>query len=160
MESNNKIEKVPYAVVIVDMQPSYLNPLSRRIIKYQKKTIEKAREDGAKVIFLEMGSICGIENYESTVRELNIKEEDIVLKKRHCDGFKETNLEDILKDSGTKAVYLMGVYGSACVFDTALSAREKGFIPIILLRGTSDGCLTKDTMKELYGKYNMQYDRR
>lgn len=62
---------------------------------------------------------------------LKVEESDIVVHKMHMNCFKETDLEKVLRDTGSDCVLLAGMLTEYCVMTTYFAAAERGFYPFL-----------------------------
>ncbi len=117
------------AVVVVDMQDSFLKEhserLRKRMISAQIDVLDACRRFGTPVVTLEY------KGYGRTIGKISraVKRVDqySFLKKRFDNGFNEDNLKNELSKLNAQNLLFMGINASACVLYTAQGARKRGF---------------------------------
>lgn len=111
------------------MQDFFLEKFSdeRRasLIAEQKKVIDFCVKNTIPIIVLEYAT------RGETTKELNdvLKKSfhATVIKKENNSGFRDTNLDDLLKNLKINKLLLMGINGTGCVQDTAIGALKRGY---------------------------------
>ncbi len=140
------------ALIIVDMLNDFLDPKGalfcgqevRSIIPPLKELLEEFRRGKEPVIYacdhhepddpefqaFPPHCVKGTWGAE-IIPELAPQEGEQVVPKTRFDAFFRTNLEDLLKQLGTKEVWLTGVCTSICIMDTAAGAFFRGFKVVV-----------------------------
>ncbi|MFA5887470.1 MAG: isochorismatase family cysteine hydrolase [Candidatus Nanoarchaeia archaeon] len=116
------------AVLVIDMQESFLNELDpeekEEEIPYQIEVLNAAKRNNIPIFVIEY------EGMGSTIDELmnviSTSDYEIVTKPGN-NGFRRTNLDELLKEKGIHSLTLMGVFASACVYATAGGALQSGY---------------------------------
>ena len=114
-------------VLLIDMQESFLYgiPSLNYLIESQVRVLKKCAEYDVPVIALEFtGEGKTIDKLLVPFKKVPRKN---IVKKNTLDGFCNKELAKQLQDWNIKHLFLMGVYGSGCVYQTALGAKEGGF---------------------------------
>lgn len=123
------LSPIDTAVVLIDMQEDFVKELFKEekgmIISAQKRLLSLCVKYNIPLVVLEY------ENHKETIPELSEWIEKIkrveILKKKNDDGFRNTQLDAVLKNFGVKNLLLAGVNTSWCVRETARSALHFGF---------------------------------
>ncbi len=118
-----------YGVLIIDMQDYFLEKIwwsaRRRIKKNQKRVIRFCSETDTPVINITT------ERRGSTQKEISEALEGVskvvYLEKYRDDAFTKEDLESQLRYWSINALCIMGLYASACVRSTAISAKRMRF---------------------------------
>lgn len=128
MPSLAQLRQANNAILLIDMQDSFLgrlNPYEREEeIPYQIEVLNAAKRNSIPIFVIEYAGMG------STIPELMdvISNSDYeIITKPYNNGFLQTNLDDLLKEKGIDSLVLMGVFASACVYETAEGALEKGY---------------------------------
>ena len=139
------------ALLVIDMLNDFINedgalPVkgARRIIPEINKRIKEFRERGEPIIF-----ICDAHDEDDkefkiwprhavkgsygakVIKELDKREEDIVVEKKTYSAFFNTELDKILKEKGIDTLALTGVLTNICVLHTAADAAMHGYNVIV-----------------------------
>jgi isochorismate hydrolase len=125
------ISKHPgYAVMIIDMQKMCLKGVhpsdERRILRSQATVIDYCIESNIPIFKVHYTG-CGQTNFD--IQE-KLKEVPFIGKytKRRDDAFKTySRLPNILRNNGIDSLFMMGVYASMCLQESAISAKKKEF---------------------------------
>jgi nicotinamidase-related amidase len=132
-------------VVLVDMQNFFLQRIPKsahkELIENQISILKLCAEKKIPVIVLEY------KNRGKTIPALQPALKKVVteiISKPHNSGFRDTNLEEILKELKAKSVILMGINGSGCVQDTAIGAIYRGY-KVLTARGVVASSSIKDS---------------
>lgn len=139
------------AVIVVDLQQEYLPtgklPLHQLApaLDNAAAIIAQARRQGVSVIhvrheqpgapFFVPGS-AGVEIIPQVAPETG----EAVIVKNHPNAFRETGLEQLLKDRGITAVTIIGAMSHMCIAATGRAASDLGFATTIV----EDACATLD----------------
>ena len=147
------------AILLIDMQQNFLNSVYLgidKLIKTQIKVLKKVSEADIPLVVLEYATSFGKE-HQKTIPKLQKVGDKFnrkrTIMKRYGSGFNSTGLEIQLKEWKIKEVFLMGVYGSVCVYSTALGAVENGF----LISTSSDVISNESDCGEAYARIGTFY---
>lgn len=129
------------ALLIVDMQRGCreITPCKLAFdnsIEYINEISQYFRKKNYPVVVvkdIEVGSPGTIE-FEF-VDDLIISDKDIVIHKKHCNAFWETELDNILKAEGIDCIIVSGFAAEHCVLFTYNGARERGYAVFLLQNG-------------------------
>ncbi len=129
------------AVIVVDMQDSFLDHLKRDEKKKEMpnyiEVLKHCKKHNVPVFVLEY------KGHGQTTQELQYRildlEQKVVITKTHMNGFIDTSLHEYLKKAKINTVYLVGVAASACVKSTAYGALERGINIIASKETMADG---------------------
>jgi len=136
------------ALLVIDMLVDFIDekgalsvgPLGQKIVPFVREKIEDFREKGYPVVF-----IC--DNHEKDdkefdmfpphciaqtegariIEELNVKNEDKIIRKRRYSAFFGTDLDLYLREKGVNELFLVGVCTNICVLSTAADARNLSY---------------------------------
>ncbi len=157
---------------VIDMLNDFINPQGklyigesgRRIIPFIKEKVEYFRREG-KVLF-----ICDAHSEKDkefsdwpphaikgtwgsqVIKELEPKEEDLIIGKETYDGFIGTDLEEILKGLSPKEIYVVGVLTNICVLYTSAHAKMLGYD----VKVYKDGCASISNDKHTWALKEME----
>lgn len=116
------------AILLIDMQGPFLENVGaeekEEEIPYQIEVLNAAKRNNIPLFVIEY------EGMGSTIDELMdvISTSDYTfVTKPDNNGFRDTNLDDLLKEKGVHSLTLMGIFASACVRSTAKGALERGY---------------------------------
>ena len=145
--------------MLVDMQDFFLKriPAEKRkeLILNQAAVIQLCARKKIPVIVLEYEGTGRGKTVSSLTEETQRVKPNFLIRKPHNSGFRNTNLNEILKRLGTKDIVLMGINGSGCVQDTAMGAVGRGY-RIATARGVIASSSERDnnlsTSKKWYSK--------
>jgi isochorismate hydrolase len=162
MKSKN-ISKTKLIVFMIDMQDFFLKNLTpenrKRIILGQGETLDFCAKNKISLIVFEYADRGQTINILS--KKFNKVSEIKIIKKENNSGFTDTNLAQVLKDSGTRKILLMGINASGCVQDTAISALHRGY-KIITSRSVIASSSKRDrnlnTSKKWYSKNGLFFE--
>lgn len=136
------------ALLVIDMLKDFIDEegvlttgkAGRDIVAFIKTAIDKFRKEGYPIIY-----IC--DNHEKDdkefdmflphciantagseiIEELEIKEEDKIIRKRRYSAFYGTDLDLYLREKEVDEIHLVGVCTNICVLYTAADARNIGY---------------------------------
>ncbi|MCG1011930.1 cysteine hydrolase [Tepidanaerobacter sp. GT38] len=136
------------ALLVIDMLVDFIDekgalsvgPAGQKIVPFVKEKVEEFREKGYPVVF-----IC--DNHERDdkefdmfpphciaqtkgariIEELNVKDEDKIIRKRRYSAFFGTDLDLYLREKGVDELFLVGVCTNICVLYTAADARNLAY---------------------------------
>ena len=133
------------AVVLVDMQDFFLEKFDKEKVKElilnQNKVLELCGVNKIPLIVLEYrGRGKTISALQKCIKKIT---DVCVVIKENNSGFRDTNLDKLLKNKGVKKIILMGINGSGCVQDTAIGALKRGYKIM-----TSKGVIASNTMRD------------
>jgi len=136
------------AVVIIDMQNYFLDQLSlddrEDLVEQQKSLLKYCQREGIKVFVLEYQGLG--ETTEELKTELANLSEIEYIQKPHDGAFEETHLDQRLKAEGLTHLLLSGVTAGACVKQTFIQGRERGYQVITTRNLIADKPVYKGTM--------------
>ncbi|QGR18753.1 cysteine hydrolase family protein [Stygiolobus azoricus] len=156
-EKELELDPSTTALVIVDMQNDFVRkegklyvPTAEATIPAIKRLIQKARSEGAYVIFTQdwhmkddpefkiwgEHAVAGTWGAE-IVDELKPEKDDFLIKKYRYDAFFETPLDYILRVKGIKNVIMTGTVANICVLHTAGSAALRWYNVVVAKDGIS-----------------------
>lgn len=130
------------AVLIMDYQNRQLSNFSKdfqdAIIARANKVLDKARQEGIPVIYVE-GRREGMP--ENKIHPgITPPPGELVLTKRRTGPFSTTNLDEVLKKQGIETLVLLGISTGGCVLSTVRWAYDIDYKLIVL----SDCCADPD----------------
>ncbi len=127
------MKKENLAVLLIDMQKKFVRNLrekeAERIIPNQIHIIQLCKKENIPFFVLELDK----DDYGETISELKEEisqlEQGMVtfIQKTSNSGFKNTDLEILLKNREIKKIFFMGINADYCVHATASDALKKGF---------------------------------
>lgn len=134
------------ALLVIDMQQGlfYGTPsphASETVLSTLRQLIEKARQAGAPVFFARHIGPEGSPFSEQSpltqlIPELEVHEEkDRVFTKRFPSCFRETDLQEQLRQKGIKRLIVTGMKTEFCVDTTCRAAAEQGFEAVLISDG-------------------------
>jgi len=129
------------ALILIDIQ----NGLTKKRTLHNEKlffdtinnAIKNYRESGSKIIFMQHNNKQL--KYNSADWEIDKRidkqEIDIVVQKKHGNGFLNTDLKQILLDAKVKAITVGGLVSHGCVKASCLGGLSQGFETSVLKNG-------------------------
>ncbi len=127
------------ALIVIDPQRKFtlcIDEWSERMVPAVEginKFLRIFRNHGAPVIFIHFDgpSHTGYrgEDEDEWLPGIESAETDIVVHKKHMNCFKETDLENILKDNNIDCAVFTGMLTEFCVATTYFAASERGVFP-------------------------------
>ncbi|MEV0322919.1 isochorismatase family protein [Streptomyces sp. NPDC050658] len=125
------------ALIVVDMQSAFVTgegavPEAARVLDRTTDLMTRARAAGALVVQLQNDGEPGTPDEPGTPGwEIHLPVDtdrgERVLRKTVDDGFEETELAELLRESGVDAVAVCGVMSEMCVMATARTALDLDF---------------------------------
>ena len=120
------------ALLVVDVQVGVMQTVwdAARVIHNVAKAVEKARQQGVPVIWVQHSHEEEIPYGSSAwqwVDELSPAEDEARVYKQFNSSFEQTNLEEILADLGITHVILAGAASNWCIRSTAYGALDRGY---------------------------------
>ncbi|MEN8194560.1 MAG: isochorismatase family cysteine hydrolase, partial [Bacteroidota bacterium] len=136
------------ALIVIDMINDYLHfngklycEKCREIIPALNEAIDFAREKNISVIYLNtnlnsdddlLAKKWGMHAETGTfgaevIKELEPKNNDVVINKKGYNGFTNTDLDEELKKLGIKNIIISGIHSHVCVLLTAVGGFELGY---------------------------------
>lgn len=99
------------------------------------------RRAGAPIIFTyhlypEGGIAPGAKGFE-LIPELDVKDEDIKVVKKHQNAFYKSELGKAIREKGCDTIIIAGLSALNCVLSTYLAAYDEGFIPYLVRGGVA-----------------------
>lgn len=138
------------ALLIIDMQQGSFTTETPRhdavaLVIRLNRLAEVVRRRGGDVVYIQHDGPEGDPHHPSLpgwrlLRELDAQVTDTVIRKRSCDSFLETGLEDFLKQRGIEQLIVTGCATDYCVDTTVRSALARRYPTIV----PSDGHTTSD----------------
>jgi nicotinamidase-related amidase len=114
------------AVLLIDMQEFFLQRIEQKahkpLIDNQIKVIRYCAAHKIPLVVLEYEGVGRGKTIPKLQSEIKKVSTVAVIRKPHNSGFRDTNLDLVLKEWRIKKVVLMGINGSGCVQDTAIGA--------------------------------------
>lgn len=149
-------------LLVVDMQVGVLNEAwdAPRIISNVARLVERAREQGAPVIWVQHSDqelVYGSPEW-MFANELTPLQNEPVIHKRFNSSFEETSLEEELERFGATHIVLAGAATNWCIRATAYGALERGYDLTLVKDGHTTGAIelgdgtrieAKDIIQEL-----------
>jgi len=155
-EEMNPIIPTQTAFLVIDVQTGLFcaNPApfeAEAVVAHINTVTAKARQAGAPVIFIQHDGEPGGEDVVPFTEgwklhpELEVRTENLVIRKTTCDAFYGTPLEAELRSRGITTLVLMGYATDFCVDATLRSAASKDFGVIVVAEAhtTSDNSILK-----------------
>ncbi len=132
-------------LLVVDVQVMVMRSVweAPRIIKNINLAVEKAREQGAPVIWVQQTDeelVYGSPEWQLPP-ELSPREGETRLRKKYNSAFEQTLLETILSQLGATHVVLAGAATNWCIRATAYGALERGYDLTLLSDAHTTGAL-------------------
>lgn len=125
------------ALVVVDVQRAFFAgegavPGARAVREAVEGMLGRAREAGALVVHLQNDGAAGADDEVGTpgwelALSLVAGDREVVVRKRHDDGFAGTSLGALLVDAGVRGIAVCGVMSEMCVSATARTALARGY---------------------------------
>ena len=137
------------AVVVIDVQRALCTGqcaafAASSVIERINEVLEKARDAGAQVIFIQHESRGGALDYGTDgwqlAEGLNALRSDIFVRKTATDSFHETELQAVLQRLGVQSLVICGFQSEFCVDTTTRRALGLGYSVTLV----SDGHSTMD----------------
>jgi len=130
-----KYRAIAHAVVVIDMQRAFVEgsgaiPQIGTVLTAAQRQVKAARAAGALVVFLQNDGAAGEPDQPETAGWTLAFEPqvgDVVVRKKHDNGFVGTDLDSLLRDRDVKTISICGVMSEMCVAATARSAMERGY---------------------------------
>lgn len=147
------------ALLVIDLLKDFLNPDGalycgdhiREIIPFIKEKVEEAHSESALVVWIcdshekddsefKMFPPHCVEGSEGaeTIDELEVRPDDVMVKKSRYSGFCKTDLERILAEKGVDEVEVVGVCTSICVMDTVGGLKNRDYEVTVFKDGVGD----------------------
>lgn len=126
---------VTQLLLVVDMQKGLLDgqgaiPNAGALRKSVSHLISRARTQQIPVIFLQNDGEPGTDDEPETLGwrlALPVLPEDAVIRKTHDDGFRDTDLAELLSFHSATSIAVVGAVSEMCVAATIRSALSRGF---------------------------------
>lgn len=134
-QNEKKVKQVKPALLVIDIQNKYLPYMSDKDKKFAMEMINGAiwlfRQHNFPVIRVyntnpEWGPKPDTEEFEFP-KSINISPDDPKIIKNFPSAFKETDLEELLKEKEINTVYLCGLSAVGCVLATYHGAMERDY---------------------------------
>lgn len=137
------------ALIIIDMQVASFQPMSSRhdpagLIQRLNRLAAQTRALNGAVIFIQHDGPPGDPhqpemNGWNILPELNLTDDDIVVRKKSCDSFLHTDLADILTRRAIDDLVITGCATDYCVDTTVRSALGRGYKTTVPSDGHTTG---------------------
>jgi nicotinamidase-related amidase len=141
---------MPAALIIVDMQQGSFTAETPRhdaegLVGRLNELARRVRSSRGVVVYVQHDGPPGDPHHPGQtgwrlVPTLETGEEDLFVRKRYCDAFLETDLDDVLKSSGIDRVIVTGCATEFCVDTTVRSALARRYETVV----PTDGHTTAD----------------
>lgn len=153
LQSAEKPVKVKPALLVIDTQNAYLpymsNQDTRVATEYINAVIKMFRDNGFPVIRVYHtepgeGPAPGTEAFEFP-KTINVRDDDPKVVKTHGNGFRDTDLDKVLRERGSNTLFLTGLSATGCVLATYHGALDRDY-DTFMVRDTlmsPDPALTK-----------------
>jgi nicotinamidase-related amidase len=128
------------ALVVIDIQNAFLPSIPDKdketAMEYINYYIQLFRSQGYPVILVyhqseEYGVLPGTDPFEFPASVL-IKPEDPKVIKTYPDGFNKTDLDKVIKESGSNTLFLCGLSAVGCVLATSIGAANNDYKAFLL----------------------------
>lgn len=155
------------ALVVVDAQNKFLVGASEQAIRGKEahvpviaEAVRMFHEVGRPVVFI---LYDGVTHYmdrntaegDAIFEGIDARPDDIYVHKYHMNSFRNTCLEDVVKEAGCDSVLLCGMYTDFCVMSTYWSAIDHG-LTAFLLKGAL--IATEERVNEMYSELCKTFD--
>jgi nicotinamidase-related amidase len=137
------------ALIIIDMQVASFSPMSARhdpagLIERLNRMAAEIRARNGVVVFVQHDGPPGDPHQPETqgwniLPELDLKDDDIVVRKRSCDSFLNTDLAEILARRAVDDLVITGCATDYCVDTTVRSALGRGYKTTVPSDGHTTG---------------------
>lgn len=138
------------AIIVIDMQKCFLHKINsnekERLITAQQDVLRYAAEEDVPVAVLEYSLVGKPRRRRETIDPIaswikKVPRHEYMWKDSNS-GFKDTPLERQLRGWNKQTLLLTGVYGSACVYMTAMDGLDRDFVVLTDRKLISDGNVT------------------
>ena len=155
------------ALVVVDAQNKFFVGASEQAIRGKEahvpviaEAVRMFHEAGRPVVFV---LYDGVTHYmdrntaegDAIFEGIDARPDDIYVHKYHMNSFRNTCLEDVVKEAGCDSVLLCGMYTDFCVMSTYWSAIDHG-LTAFLLKGAL--IATEERVNEMYSELCKTFD--
>ena len=138
------------ALIVIDMQQGSFGPDMPRhdaagLVDRLNRLARAVRADGGAVIFVQHDGPPGDPHHPDEagwrlLASLEVRPDDAIVRKRSCDAFLDTTLEQVLRESGIDRLIVTGTATDYCVDTTVRSALARSWPTVV----PSDGHTTVD----------------
>src|SRR5690242_19428573 len=138
------------ALIVIDMQQASFGPASPRhdaanLIDRLNHLVREVRVAGGAVIFVQHDGPRGDPHHPSEagwhlLPGLDVRPDEVIVRKTACDAFLGTTLDDLLRETGIDRLIITGCATDYCVDTTVRAALGRGWPTIV----PSDGHTTAD----------------
>ena len=142
------------ALIVIDVQKGLLSDLGKvydaeGVLARISQLVARARANGAPVIFVQHEGAEGhpLEKPSDGWQihpATGYQPDDVVIEKRNCDAFQDTELQSRLEALGTSTIVLAGMCSDYCVDTTCRRAFSLGYD--VVLASDAHTTLSKDHM--------------
>jgi len=158
-------QPVKPALVVIDIQNAFLPMIPEReketALYYINYYIDLFRSNGWPIILVyhqskEFGVEPGTEQFEFP-KSVNIKPEDPKVFKTYPNGFNKTDLDKVIRDSGSNTLFLCGLSAVGCVLATWIGASDHDYQAFMLKDAImSHNEKYTDNVEEMFGAVNYE----
>ncbi len=128
MKANKQTKKTSeFAIMIIDMQESFLNKKKETIIPNHVKVINFYKKQNVPLIIIESAGYGDISYDLRNAIATFPKKLVSTFTKYANDSFSNQRLNTYLEVNSIKNLLLMGINGGICVYETAVSARSYNY---------------------------------
>jgi nicotinamidase-related amidase len=138
------------ALIVIDMQQGSFGPDrphhdAAALVDRLNRLARAVRADGGAVIFVQHDGPPGDPHHPDEpgwrlLASLEVRPDDAIVRKRSCDAFLDTTLEQVLRESGVDRLIVTGSATDYCVDTTVRSALARSWPTVV----PSDGHTTVD----------------
>lgn len=137
---SGELKKIRPALLIIDVQNRYLPIIPQRDKEFAfyfiNMLIDLFRKHSLPVIRIyhkdeENGPLPGTEAFEYPP-VVGIKQEDVQIIKSYGDAFNKTDLDAVLKNTGSNTLFLCGLSAVGCVMATRTGAFNNDYKPLLV----------------------------
>jgi nicotinamidase-related amidase len=125
------------ALIIIDMQVGSFTPRAVRydtegLVERLNRLASQTRERAGLVLFVQHDGPPGDPHHPSgegwrLLPELDVHDTDVIVRKKSCDSFLDTDLERVLRGADIRDLIITGCATDYCVDTTVRSALAKGY---------------------------------
>lgn len=132
-------EAIKPALLVIDVQKAFIGMMDQSDIdtpvEYINAYIGAFKQLGYPVIYVyhvdSRYSALGSEGYQF-IDKIPVEKNEVIVNKTYGNAFNKTDLDKILKESGTNTLFLCGLSASGCVFATLVGGHDLDYKTYIL----------------------------
>lgn len=132
-------------LLVIDMQAGLFQmkqPVyeAESLIQAVSNAIASARSEGLPVIYTQHENNRFLQSGTDAwqiIPDITPRPEDVLISKRHPSVFRDTPLEDLLRDRAITRLRICGLISNGCVKDACLEALHKGYPVTLIANGHS-----------------------